>query len=468
MVLRLRTRTGVASGGRKGTVPFSLRENWDSPQVSGVQKGTVPFSLRENWDSPRMVVRLAVLCGAVSVTVASLSARANDWPGWRGPARDAICRENDLLQEWPPGGPPLVWTTNRIGEGYSGPAVVDDMLYTMGNGNGKEWVVAIDVNQHGRQAWASATGPIRHLGEGHPGPRSTPAIDGTRLYTLGINGDLVCMSTEDGSILWHHNLVNDFGGYVPKWGYSESVLIDGGWVICTPGGRQATILALQKTTGKVAWASPIGDAAAYSSIIKVTINKVKQYVAFTAKGLVGVHAADGRFLWRYDKPANGMAVIATPVWYGQTVFGSAGYGSGGGLVWIRPTPMGFFAQEVYFTKNMQNHHGGVIRLGDYLYGCSDPGILRCLNYRTGEVLWQDRSTGTCSLLCADGRLYCRDEKGPISLVEVNPREFVLKGRFNQPYRSNRNAWPHLVIADGMMYVRDQNMLLCYDVRAHRR
>jgi len=412
---------------------------------------------------------LSVACSTLLATLACCSAAANDWPSWRGPTRDGICRETGLLHEWPAEGPKMAWGTNSVGVGYSGPAVVGNLLYTMGNGNGKEWVVALDVTQGGKQVWASATGAIRHQGTGYPGPRSTPAVDGDRLYALGINGDLACMSTEDGSILWHHNLVNDFGGAIPKWGYSESVLIDGGLVLCTPGGRQATVVALQKGSGKLAWSSPLGDAAAYSSIIKASINKINQYVTVTAKGVVGISAADGTPLWRYNRPARkGLVLISTPIWWGQTVFAAGGYGSGGGLAWIRPSPMGFVAQELYFTQAMQNHHGGMIRLGEHLYGCNDPGILTCLDYKTGQVLWQNRGPGKCSLLCADGRLYCRDEKGPISLVEASPREFTLKGRFNQPYRSGKKAWTHLVVANGMMYVRDQNVLLCYDVHRHSR
>ncbi|MBN2475223.1 MAG: PQQ-like beta-propeller repeat protein [Pirellulales bacterium] len=410
----------------------------------------------------------ALLASLLAIAIPSGPAAADDWPAWRGPNRDGICQETGLLKVWPRGGPPLVWKTASIGEGFSGPAVVGDVLYTMGNGNGKEWVVALDLKQGGRQIWASATGPIGHDGGGYPGPRCTPSLDGKRLYALGIGGELVCMNTADGQIVWHRNLVGDFGGSVPEWGYSESVLVDGPWVICTPGGRRATIAALDKTDGRPVWTSPIGDPAAYSSVISVSIGRVKQYVAFTAKGVVGVAADDGTPLWRYGRPANRTAVIPTPVWWGQTVFAASGYGTGGGLVWVRATPQGFLPQELYFTKDMQNHHGGVIRVGGYLYGCSNPGILTCLDYKTGRTLWQDRGPGKCSLLYADGLLYCRSEKGPISLVEATPEGFRLKGRFDQPDRSNKNAWPHPVIADGMMYLRDQNVLLCYDVRARRR
>jgi outer membrane protein assembly factor BamB len=389
---------------------------------------------------------------------------ADDWPAWRGPNRDAICREMGLLKEWPQEGPKLAWKTTGLGIGYGGPAIVGNVLYIMGQKDGKEWVLALDVSRAGKQIWASPIGPVRNEGAGYPGPRSTPSIDGNRLYTLGIAGDLVCMDTEDGRVLWHHDLVKDYGGAIPQWGYAESVLIDGPWLICTPGGPKNTIVALNKTTGKLVWGSLVGDPAEYSSVIKVTIGQSKQYVNLTKKGVIGVAAKDGRFLWRYDAPASKVANVATCIWQGQTIFASSAYGTGGGLVQIEPSADGFTPKEAYFTKKMQNHHGGLILLDGFLYGCSNPSVLTCLDYKTGDVKWTDRSSGKCSLLYAEGLLYCRDEKGPISLVEATPEGFKLRSRFNQPDRSDKNSWPHLVIANGVMYVRDQDVLLAYDVR----
>ena len=298
-----------------------------------------------------------------------------------------------------------------------------NILYTMGNRDGKEWVFALDVAKKGRKVWASATGAVRHGGGGFPGPRSTPTIDGQRLYTLGINGDLVCTDLRGGKILWRHDLVRDFGGGIPNWGYAESVLVDGPWVLCTPGGAKATIVALSKSNGKQVWASPIGDPAAYSSIVPFTAADVKQYVTLTARGFVGVRATDGKFLWRYNAPSNPVANIATCVTFRQTVFGACNYGVGGGLVLVQKTDEGFNAKELYFTKKMQNHHGGFILYDGALYGCSNPDVLTCLDYETGQVKWTDKSCGKCSLLYADGRFYCRDQRGPISLVAATPTGF---------------------------------------------
>ena len=414
--------------------------------------------------------RLSILL--VTLTLATLLAgglRADDWPAWRGPNRDGMCRETGLLKAWPKEGPKLLWKTKGLGIGFSGPSLVGNVLYIMGGIDDNECVMALDVSQGGKQLWNSVIGPIRNNGAGYPGPRSTPTADGDRLYALGIAGDLVCMDIKDGHILWHRDLVKDFRGGIPNWGYSESVLIDGPWLICTPGGKKNTIAAVDKTTGKLVWGSPVGDSAEYSSVIKVSIGESKQYVNLVKKGVIGVSAADGKFLWRYDAPASKVANVATCIWSGDTIFAASGYNTGGGLVRIEPSADGFTAKEQYFTKKMQNHHGGMILQDGFLYGCSNPGLLTCLDYATGNVKWTDRTSGKCSLLWADGMLYCRDEKGKgaISLVEATPKGFKLKGRFNQPDRSEKNSWPHPVIANGVLYIRDQDVLLAYDVRAER-
>ena len=411
----------------------------------------------------KVALRFAIpVCFLVLSFASAGRVAGDDWPAWRGPDRDGICRETGLLPQWPKDGPPLAWKTKGLGEGYSGPAIVGDRLYTMGDRDGKEWVLALDLAHQGKEVWAVPIGDIRHKGSGFPGPRATPSIDAERLYTLGINGDLVCMSIADGKIVWRHDLVKDFGGRIPNWGYAESPLIDGPWVVCTPGEKKATLVALDKLDGKPIWQSKAGDPAAYASIIKFQVGGVKQYVTLTAKGVIGVRASDGEFLWRYDKPANSTANCTTCVAFRQTVFGASAYGTGGGLAWVHQTADGFTAKDLYFTKKMQNHHGGLILLDESLYGASG-NVLTCLNYRDGKVLWSDREPGKCSLLYAEGRLYCRDEKGPISLVEATPDGYHLKGRFDQPDRSGREAWPHMVIAGKRLFVRDQDVLLCFDV-----
>jgi outer membrane protein assembly factor BamB len=408
-------------------------------------------------------LRIATIC-LFFLTTAAVRGLADDWPAWRGLNRDGICMERGLLKQWPKAGPRLAWKATGLGEGYSGPSIVDGILYTMGNRQGDECVFALDTRSQGDVVWATPIGRVRHDGGGYPGPRSTPTVDGGRVYVLGCAGDLVCLDAKQGRPLWKRDLARDFGGQAPPWGYAESVLIDGPRLLCTPGGKQATIVALQKASGQPVWTAKVGDDAQYSSIVKASVGRVPQYVNFTKQGVIAVRAEDGRFLWRYDRPANGTANVATPVWHGQTIFAASAYGTGGGLVWPRWSGDGFEPQQIYFTRDMKNHHGGLILYDGCLYGANDPNRLMCLDYKTGRVKWSDPTPGKCSLLLADGMLYCRNEDGPLCLVQATPEGFHLNGRFDQPDRSKKKAWPHPVIADGMLFLRDQDVLLCYDVQ----
>lgn len=427
---------------------------------------------------------LVILPGVCSscAAPAGKKERAGDWPAWRGERRDGICREKGLLQKWPEGGPKLLWKATGLGAGYSGPAIVGPVLHTMGNRDGQETVLALDTGKRGEIAWRTGIGPADY-GDAFPGTRSTPTVDGGRVYALGTTGRLVSLDAKGGGIVWRRSFADDFGGVMPKWGYAESVLVDGDLVICTPGGPEASIAALDKATGRTVWASKLGDRASYSWIIRASACGVDQYVAYTADGVVGVRAADGGLLWRYKEPDHtadwGDVNVMTPVWSGESVFASAGYNTGGGRARIvgsasglksgaggaRREPPGLAAEQVWFTEGMANHHGGLVFVNGYLYGATDPGDLRCLDFETGEIKWSTREAGKCSVLYADGMLYCRSAQGQLSLVRAKPDGFELRGRFEQPSRSKEKAWPHLVIADGRLYVRDQDVLLCYDVRA---
>jgi outer membrane protein assembly factor BamB len=412
-------------------------------------------------------MRVAVLSIAFLLSLMIPRARAEDWPTWRGAARDGICRETSLLKQWPEGGPPLAWKASGLGGGFSGPAVVGTTLYTMGNLDGKECVVALDTRD-GRRLWASPIGPIDYKGD-HPGTRSTPTLDGDFLFAVGAGGRLACLKAKTGEVVWSKHFVSDFGGTMPRWGYAESPLIDGKRLLCLPGGDRGAVRALDPLTGETLWAADFKDLASYSSMIKASVGGVDQVVAFTFESVAGLDARTGKLLWRYKEPAHsadwGNVNVVTPVWSDGTVFASSNYGVGGGLARIVKAADGFRAEPVYFTKKLKNHHGGLVLVDGALYGCDDPGSLTCLDYKTGEVHWQSRETGKCSVLYADGMLYCRDEKGPLTLVEATPQAFRLRGRFDQPERSDKKAWPHPVIAHGRLYIRDQELLLCYDVKA---
>jgi outer membrane protein assembly factor BamB len=390
--------------------------------------------------------------------------RPFDWPQWLGPDRTAVSRETDLLREWPKGGPPLLWKIDNLGRGYSTPTVAAGRIFTMGNRGKTEYVLAF-AEDGGKELWATEVGPVRSNGGGPEGPRCSPAVDGHSVYALGLNGDLLCLEAATGREVWRKDLVKQFGGRVGGWGYSESPLIDGDRLICTPGGDKATLLALNKKTGEEIWKGvvPRHDHAHYSSIIAIEVGGKRQYVQFLSGGVVGL-SADGEFLWRYDKPHNDTANCSTPIFHDDFVFAASDYGTGGGLARLSPDGANKVrAEEVYFTRDMKNHHGGMVLVGDYLYG-DNGGRLTCLEFKTGKVMWSSDRAGKGSIAAAGRRLYYRNEHGPMILVEANAHRYVEHGRFDQPHRSNTSAWPHPVIANGKLYLRDQELLLCYDIK----
>jgi outer membrane protein assembly factor BamB len=416
---------------------------------------------------------LSLLRGAALAGLLTLTANAADWPQWRGPARDGISQETGLLKEWPKDGPKLLWQVKDIGSGYSTPAVIGDRIYVISNkDDDDEFVEALSVAD-GKKLWTTRIGNVgKNVGPAkYPGSRSTPTVDGDSLYALGSAGDLACLNAANGSMKWTKNLVKEFGGKPGWWAYAESPLVDGDVLVCTPGGKDATLLALNKTTGDVIWKSPMetGDAASYSSIVAADIGGVKQYVQFVQKGLVGVDAKTGKLLWRYETTAKGStANIPTPVTYGDYVFSSTGI-VGAGLVKLKSKGSAFEADQVYFTKDLPTSIGGAVRIGDHLYGTNGKGMT-CSEFTTGKILWQEKGVGPGSLLYADGRLYVHGEAGQVALVEASPASYNQVGFFlppDQPKRGKTKAWAYPVVADGKLYIRDLDRLWCYDVKDHK-
>lgn len=389
------------------------------------------------------------------------------WSQFRGPGRTNISTETGLLKDWNQSPPKLLWTARGLGEGYSSVSLSGNMLFTMGTKANEEVVIAIDVNT-GEIAWTQSNGTIFKNNQGN-GPRSTPTVDGDVLYALGANGDLSRIQTRDGSVDWAKNILQEFNARNIVWGISESPLIDGEKLICSPGGQGAAMVALNKQNGSTIWkaAVPNNPKAAYSSAILINVGGVKQYVNFTHDGIMGVEAQTGTPLWGNNRAANGTANCSAPVFFpqGNSIFYASGYGTGGALLRLNASRNRTSAQLGFFTKDMKNHHGGMVVVDGYLYGASDPGQLTCINLRNGQTVWQDRSVGKGALTCADGHIYLRSEKGPLALVEVNPKSYIEKGRFDQPQRSGRSSWAHPVVADGKLFLRDQDILLCYDVRS---
>jgi outer membrane protein assembly factor BamB len=349
-----------------------------------------------------------------------------------------------------------------LGTGYGSVSMAGSRIFVQGGAGGRSEVHCLN-RADGRKLW---TAPLGRMGgnDRGDGPRATPTIDGNRVYVLTENGDLACLNAADGKPAWSMNALKEFGGSNPNWLLSESPLIDGERLIVTPGGRGAGMVALDKTTGKTLWKSAeLSDPAGYASAIVAEAAGVRCYINLTSRGGVGVRASDGKLLWRYDRVANRVANCTTPVFHANRVFYTSAYDTGCALVALTPSGGAIESREVYFSRDMMNHHGGVVLVGGYLYGFSN-AILTCLEFATGKLMWRDRSVGKGSLTVANGQLYLLGENGTAGLADVSPEGYREHGRFRID-DLGRPAWAHPVVCGGRLYLRNQDRLECYEVRA---
>lgn len=417
------------------------------------------------------------------LSLLSLQATPTDWPQYRGPNRDDVSTETGLLTEWPPEGPKLLWTFANAGVGYSGPAIVGDRLYTLGGRGETELLIAVEVKT-GKELWATPVGPLFQFetNKWSAGPSATPTVSGTLVYALGGNGDLLCANAATGKEVWRRNLpkeldaqVNPIGGG-PKnlgWGFTGAPLVDGEQLVCLPGGPKGTVAALDRKTGRTIWQSAdVKDQAAYTSPMAADIDGVRQYVVLTNAGLFAVNARDGRLLWRAKRDGPyGTEVINTPLIQGSHIFTTVSAGNGGcELTKVVREGNAFKTESVYSNKNLNNHHGNVIRVGDHLYGHSDGRGWVCQSFLTGQNVWSERKFPAGAVACADGRLYCFSEiDGATALVAASPEGWKESGRLKLPQQTklrkpSGRLWTPPVVAGGRLYLRDQDLLFCFDVR----
>jgi outer membrane protein assembly factor BamB len=418
-----------------------------------------------------LVIVLAAVCPFAVSAVAKNA--ETDWPRFRGAAGDGISHETGLLKEWPKDGPPLVWKSDPIGIGFSSVSMAGPRIFTMGDDKKASWVFALDRNT-GKMLWSAKVGKD---GGNYKGPRCTPTVDGDFVYAIGQFGDLVCLDAATGNEKWRKNFGKDFGGEPGGWNYTESPLIDGARLVCTPGGKdKGAMVALDKKTGAVIWGSDFGETAGYASIITTEAGGVRQYVQLLSQGVAGVSAQDGKLLWRFrDKDgkksyfAGNTANIPNPVALGSYVFAGAGYGRGAGLMKLVGNGSAIKEQWIYFKQELNSRHGGYVVVGDYVYADrDDSGEPFCARWKTGEIQWKRSSNyegqGSVSIVYADGRLYMHYANGYVALVEASPQAYKEHGVFKIPGATS-NSWAHPVVAGGKLYLRDKDVLWCYDVRA---
>ncbi|HLW64204.1 MAG TPA: PQQ-binding-like beta-propeller repeat protein [Gemmataceae bacterium] len=432
-----------------------------------------------------------LLCALLASVSCVPILRADDWPQFRGPNRDGVSKETGLLKEWPKDGPPLLWTASDLGLGYSGPAIVGDRLYMAAGRGDSDVLFALDLknleNGKPKEIWSARIGALFQWkgNNWNIGPNASPTVDGDLVFALGGGGDLICVEAGSGKEVWRRSLPRDFQGEVNPtgggaedptplgWGYAMAPLVDGEQLICVPGGKQGLLAALDKKTGKVLWQSKeITDQASYSSPIVAEIGGVRQYIQVTNPGIVGIAAKDGRLLWRYQRdPAYDDVVIATPIVHDNQVFSSVGFQQGCDLIKLVPEGSATKVEKVLSNKSVQSRDGGVVRVGDHFYCYSENQGWVCHEFKTGKLAWAERDKlGRGSLTYADGCLYCCSEKGgTIALIEASPKGWIEKGRFKLPRESTKRRqlgglWTHPVIANGRLYIRDQEFLYCFNLK----
>jgi len=403
--------------------------------------------------------------------IINMNSFAQDWHQWRGAQRDGVVKKADINLDWTAKKPPLAWSFKQAGMGYSSPAIVGTTLYCQGAVDKKGFVFSLDA-QTGVLKWKQELGD-EIVEDRENAPRGTITIDGDKLYLIRGIGQIHCLSAADGKVIWTKDFKKDFNGVLmSRWGYSESPLIDGNLVICTPGGDDGAIIALDKNTGATIWrVNDLKDKAGYSSPIIAEVDGVKQYIQSTSNSVVGI-SKDGKLLWKVDVPTFRTAVVPTPVYNENMVFATSGYNAG--CVGIKLTKSGdsFKADTVYFNKNMVNHHGGVVLVNGYIYGYSDPSGWVCQNFKTGETVWKERNSEVAkgAVLAVNDRLILLNERnGLLTLIGASPDGYKEYGRIEFPERTQNSTtdncvWPHPVIANNKLYVRDHDLMFCYDLK----
>ena len=407
------------------------------------------------------------------------AAAATDWPQWRGANRDGRTAETGLLSEWPEDGPPLAWKASGLGGGYSSVAVAGERIFTMGDLGDGQYVIALS-RADGKQLWKAKVGTTHE--DQYLGPRSTPTVDGDRVFVVSTDGDVVSLAAASGEVAWIRSLPDQFGGRLMKamgtydWKFAESPLVDGDRVIVTPGAKDAALVALSRADGEEIWRAAIPDlgeagtdGAGYSSVVVSEAGGVRQYVQLIGRGVIGVEAATGRFLWGYNRVANDVANIATPLIEGDLVFVSTGYGTGSALLRLSADGDGVKAEEVYFLEadTMQNHHGGLILHDGHVYTGTghNKGFPLAVEMASGEVAWgpiRNDGQNSAAIAYADGNIYMRYQNGLMVLVEATPEEYRERGSFMIP-EVEKESWAHPVVAGGLLYLREQDNLWVYDI-----
>jgi outer membrane protein assembly factor BamB len=388
---------------------------------------------------------------------------APTWPQFHGPRRDNRSDETGLLKKWPSGGPELLWTAKGIGQGYSTVAIAGGLVYTTGNIGSDTVVTALDLD--GKARWTARNGPACR--RSYPGTRGTPTIDDGRLYHENADGDVACLDAQTGKPVWSLNILKKFKGRNITWGLAESLLIDGNKVICTPGGEDAGIVALDKSTGKTVWTcTGTIDKPGYCSPIVFDYKGIRQIVTLMARSVVGVNAETGKLLWRVKHVAYADETITTPIFRDGCIL-VATLTQGARLFRLNVEVNQVSAEQVWQNRVMDNQHGGVLFLNGHVYGdglSKTRGPWVCLEFKTGKQVCGASGIGRCSLTYADGMFYTLNHGRTVALVRARPEAYEAVSRFSIPEGGKGPTWAHPVVCGGRLYIRHGDFLYCYDVK----
>ncbi len=405
--------------------------------------------------SRRVLFTLSVILAAVS------AAGGADWPQFRGPGRDGTSAETGLMKQWPQGGPAELWSCGGLGIGYSSAAVANGTVYTCGMIDGQGYLFAID--SRGKVKYKVNYGPEWDKAGNSPGTRTTPTIDSERLYLMSGRGRIACYNAADGKRIWSVDTLEKFGGQNIRWGIAESVLIDGDKAICTPGGKDATVVALNKTTGETLWTSKgLSQLSAYCSPVLVERGGKRLILTLVEKALVGIDANTGQVYWTVPHQVSYDIQAVSPLYKDGMVFVSNGYRHGS--VGVALSADGTSAEQKWTEKSLDIHHGGAVLVDGKVHGSSTKGEWICLDPATGKVAFSDRLVGKGSVIYADGMLYGYGENGKVGLIKITPGGYELVSSFQIKKGSNEH-WAHPAISDGRLYIRHGDVLMCYDIKA---
>lgn len=388
---------------------------------------------------------------------------APSWPDFHGPGRSNISPEKGLLKEWPEGGPPLAWKYTGLGKGYSGVNVAEGLIFTAGDFDDTEMVIALSLD--GKLLWKSPNGEAWHRPSG--GARTTPTYAAGAVFQMSPHGRIAAFDAQRGKEIWAVELKERFQAEHGIWGFAENLIVEGDKVLCMPGGVKGRVVALDRRSGATVWANTdIDQPAAYCSPVVVEHQGVRQLLSMTQKSVVSLDLATGRLVWSHPFIPKSPQNATTPVFHDGYVFVAGGHYKGGALLKVDASQRN--VQELWLNPDLDNCHGGVILVDGKLYGCGcrmGGKLFFCADFLTGQIKQSDKTLSKVAITSADGMIYCLNHRGRMSLLEITPAGFRIVSHFDLEKKPDNSYLGHPVVCGGRLYLRYAEHLYAYEVRA---